>query len=236
MRPHPASTPSPGAPVVATRARLEALHLVVERQGRRLLDGLSLRLDEGTVASIEGASGSGKTTLLRALSTLIPIFGGRILLDGEDAQALAPTLYRRRVALVPQQPPMLEGTVADNVATGPRLRGEALGERETSALLERVGLSLGFAARPARELSGGERHRVALARALANEPRVLLLDEPTAALDPASAARVLDLVRALAGEGLAVAVVTHVEEHAQILGGARYRCEGGRLSLQAEAP
>ena len=224
------------APAGAARARLEAEGLVIERQGRRLLDCAGLRLDAGTITSIEGASGSGKTTLLRALSTLIPLDAGRILLDGEDHMALAPVTYRRRVALVPQQPPMLEGTVADNIATGPRLRGDALRPAESDALLERVALPAGFGARAARDLSGGERQRVALARALANAPGVLLLDEPTAALDPAAATRVLDLVRALAREGLAVAVVTHVEEHARHLGGARYRCELGRLFPAEGAP
>jgi putative ABC transport system ATP-binding protein len=219
-----------------TRARLEAEGIVVERQGRRLLDGASLRLDAGEIATIEGASGSGKTTLLRALSTLLPIDAGRILLEGEDAAALPPAVYRRRVALVPQQPPMLEGSVADNIATGPRLRGDVLGEVAIGALLDRVGLPAGFGARDARDLSGGERQRVALARALANEPVALLLDEPTAALDPAAASRVLDLVRALASEGLAVAVVTHIEEHARRLGGARYRCAAGRIFPTPEAP
>lgn len=219
-----------------TRARLEAEGIVVERHGRRLLDGVSLRLDAGEIASLEGASGSGKTTLLRALSTLLPIDAGRILLEGEDAATLPPTLYRRRVALVPQQPPMLEGSVADNIAIGPGLRGDVLHEAAIGALLDRVGLPAGFGARAARDLSGGERQRVALARALANAPVALLLDEPTAALDPVAATLVLELVRALAGEGLAVAVVTHVEAHARHLGGARYRCAAGRLFPLAAAP
>ena len=158
-------------------------------------------MEAGAIAAIEGASGSGKTTLLKAIATLIAVDGGRVLLEGVDAAAIAPTTFRRRVAYVPQQPPMLEGSVADNLATGPRLRGATLSGAASSALLERVGLPASFGARAARDLSGGERQRVALARALANEPVALLLDEPTAALDPAAAARVLDLGARARGRG-----------------------------------
>lgn len=217
-------------------ARIEAQGVVVERGGRRLVDGADLRVDAGEIAAVEGASGSGKTTLLKAIATLLALDGGRVLLEGVDAAEIAPTVFRRRVAYVPQQPPMLEGTVSANLATGPRLRGAELGGAAAGALLERVGLPASFGARAARNLSGGERQRVALARALANEPVALLLDEPTAALDPAAAARILDLVRALAGEGLSVVVVTHVEEHAARLGGARWMCREGRVERREGAP
>lgn len=216
--------------------RIEVRDLVVIRKERRLLDGATIAVAPGAVAVIDGASGCGKTTFLRAMATLIPVDAGSILLEGVDAASLAPPAFRRRVAYVPQQPPMLDGTVADNLATGPRLRGAALAPAATGALLERVGLDASFGERVAGELSGGERLRVAFARALANEPVVLLLDEPTAALDPASATRIVELVRALAGEGLSVVVVTHVEEHAERLGGDRYRCRDGRLARRSEAP
>lgn len=222
--------------MAAAKARIEALALVVERGGRRLLDGADLRVEAGAIITVEGASGSGKTTLLKAIATLIEVDGGRVLLEGVDAATIAPTVFRRRVAYVPQQPPMLPGSVADNLATGPRLRGRELGEAATGALLERVGLAATFGARDARDLSGGERQRVALARALANEPVALLLDEPTAALDPAAAARVVDLVRALAGEGLSVVVVTHIEEHAERLGGEHLVCRTGRVERRSDAP
>ena len=206
---------------------------MVTRQGRRLLDGATLRVAPGAVAVVDGASGSGKTTFLKAMATLIPVDAGSILLEGVDAVSIAPTAFRRRVAYVPQQPPMLDGSVADNLATGPRLHGATLSPDATLALLDRVGLPAAFGERAARDLSGGERLRVAFARALANEPVVLLLDEPTAALDPAAATRILDLVRALAAEGLSVVVVTHVEEHAQRLGGDPYVCRAGRVELRS---
>jgi putative ABC transport system ATP-binding protein len=196
--------------------------------GNRIVDGVSFALHEGESATIEGASGSGKTTFLRILATLVEPDAGTVLLDGTDARAIAPSVFRSRVAYVLQESPMFEGTVAENVATGPRLRGVTMTAAAIASALERVGL-VDFEGRIARELSGGERQRVALARALANEPEVLLLDEPTSALDRSSAQHVVSLVRSLAEGGLAVALVTHIAEHASALGGRRLLFEAGRL-------
>jgi ABC-type multidrug transport system ATPase subunit len=212
------------------KGRLAAAGVVVVREGRTLLAGADLAVNAGEIAVIEGASGSGKTTLLRAMATLGARDAGTITLDGIDAAQIPPTIFRRRVAYLPQLPPMLEGTVEDNVATGPRLAGAPITHEAIAALVVRVGLTEDILERAARDLSGGERQRVALARALANEPSFLLLDEPTSALDPTSATRVLALVRELAQQGLGVIVVTHVEEHAQRLGGTRYLCEAGRIT------
>jgi ABC-type iron transport system FetAB ATPase subunit len=217
---------------------LEALSLRVVREGRAIVDGACLSVGPGEKVAIAGASGCGKSTFLRALATLIPIDGGLVRLGGVDARAIPPTVFRTRVAYVPQQPPMLPGTVAENVAAGPALRGRAMTPERKCALLCAVGLTDALLARPASELSGGERQRVALARALGNEPEVLLLDEPTAALDPGTADQVVALARRLAGEGLGVVMVTHVAAPAEALGGARYVFCDGRLSPSrgAEAP
>jgi ABC-type iron transport system FetAB ATPase subunit len=218
---------SPGSR--AAKGRLAAAGVVVIRDGRTLVDHADLAVNAGEIAVLEGASGSGKTTMLRAMATLIARDVGSLTLDGIDDTAISPTIFRRRVAYVPQLPPMLEGSVADNVATGPRLAGLSIADDALAALVVRVGLPADILARKARDLSGGERQRVALARALANEPAFLLMDEPTSALDPASAALVLALVRALAEQGLGVIVVTHVEEHAARLDGTRYECVAGRI-------
>ena len=212
--------------------RLAAEGVVVIRDGRPIVAGADLGVNAGEIAVVEGTSGCGKTTLLRAMATLIPRDAGTLTLGGQDAAQIPPTIFRRRVSYVPQQPPMLEGSVADNVATGPRLAGASITPAVLDALLDRVGLPAAILARSARELSGGERQRVALARSLANEPEFLLLDEPTSALDPTSAAHVLDLVRALAQQGLGVIVVTHVEEHARRLEGTRYVCVAGRIAAK----
>jgi ABC-type iron transport system FetAB ATPase subunit len=212
--------------------RLAAEGVVVVREGRTIVAGADLGVNAGEIAIVEGASGCGKTTLLRAMATLIPRDAGTLALDGLDAAEIPPTIFRRRVAYVLQQPPMLEGSVADNVATGPRLAGASITPEALVALVIRVGLPEDILARAARDLSGGERQRVALARALANEPSFLLMDEPTSALDPTSATHVLALVRTLAQQGLGVILVTHVEEHAQRLEGTRYVCVAGRITAK----
>jgi putative ABC transport system ATP-binding protein len=163
------------------------------------------------------------------MATLIPIASGQMLFEGQEVHAVGISEYRRRVAYVPQLPRMFEGTVADNIRTGPRFRGETLSDPEVVALVKRVGLAAELAARVATELSGGELLRVALARALANQPRVLLVDEPTSALDPAAASVILDLLLELGRSGTAVLTVTHSEEHAARLGGARRHMSAGVL-------
>lgn len=202
------------------------------RDGVRIVDRTSVSVAPASVLTIQGASGSGKSTLLRAIATLIPMSGGTLLFEGREVHAIGITEYRRRVAYVPQLPAMFEGSVAENLRAGPRFRGVALADAEGVRLLERVGLAAELAGREAAELSGGERLRVALARALANDPRVLLLDEPTASLDPDAASVILDLVLALAKSGTAILAVTHSTEHAARLGGTRYRMVSGVLSAE----
>jgi len=209
---------------------LEGRELVVVREGRRILDGASLRVRPGEAVAIQGPSGSGKSTLVRVLSTLLEMDGGSLLLDGRDAHELAPTDFRTRVAFLAQQPAMFDGTVLSNLGAGPQLRGKPLEPSRARELVAAVGLDESMLAREARTLSGGEKQRVALARALANGPEILLLDEPTAALDPDSGARIVALLRDLHGRGLSIVMVTHEGEHARALGGTLYRCEKGRLS------
>lgn len=174
------------------------------------LPAVSLALAPGERAALVGPSGEGKTTLLRAIAGLAPTTGGRIALAGRDLAALPPE--QRDVVYLHQSPllfPHLD--VAGNVGFPLAVRGVPRAEirRRVTALLERVGLAP-FAARPVQNLSGGQRHRVALARALAARPAVLLLDEPFAALDPALRAEVRAAVSmGLDAEGPAVILVTH---------------------------
>jgi putative ABC transport system ATP-binding protein len=216
-------------------ALLVARAITVDREGRRIVDAASVTLDAACVISIAGPSGCGKSTLLRAIATLIPVSSGELLFEGRDVRDVSLMEYRRRVAYVPQAPRMFAGTVADNVRAGPGFRGEALADAQVAALLGRVGLDAGLSGRAASDLSGGERLRVALARALANEPRVLLLDEPTSALDPEAARVVLDQLVTLAARGTALLAVTHVEAHAARLGGKAYRMRSGVLDREPHA-
>ena len=212
------------------RALLVARDITVLRDGKRIVGGATVTLEAASMLTIQGGSGSGKSTLLRAMATLIPIAAGQLLFEGHEVHGVGIGEYRRRVAYVPQLPRMFDGTVADNLRTGPRFRGEILSDAAVIALLKRVGLAAELGERLAGDLSGGERLRVALARALANEPRVLLVDEPTSALDPAAAGVILDLLLELGRSGTAVLTVTHSEEHAARLGGARRHMTAGVLA------
>jgi putative ABC transport system ATP-binding protein len=216
----------------ASTPRLTARDLSLARGDRAILRGVSLELRASRIVSIEGPSGSGKSTLLRVLAAQETADEGALALDGIDAGSLSPREYRRRVALVFQEPVMLDGTVSDNIAKGPSLRGETLAPARIEELLGSVDLS-GFGPRDARTLSGGEKQRVALARALANEPSVMLLDEPTSALDEVSAALVLDRIVAIARSGIAVAMVTHSSEQAARIATYRLRFANGTLTEDA---
>ena len=214
-------------------AALEGRDLVVQREGRRILDGASILVRPGEAVAIQGPSGSGKSTLVRVLSMLLEMDEGSLLLDGRDAHEFAPTRFRTRVAFLAQQPAMFDGTVLANLEAGPRLRGESLESAQARELIAAVGLDESMLAREARTLSGGEKQRVALARELANGPEVLLLDEPTAALDPDAGERIVAFLRDLRARGLSLVMVTHVEAHARALRGTLYRCERGRIRADA---
>jgi ABC-type multidrug transport system fused ATPase/permease subunit len=179
--------------------------LTVTRSGRQVLRDLSFHAPAGTVTVISAPSGTGKSTLLRCLNRLIEPETGAVLLDGQDVRGLEPRALRRRVALLGQLPFMLPGSVRENLAYAlPSLSGPA-----ARSALGAAGLDDGFLERRAADLSGGERARVALARALVRTPQVLVLDEPTAALDAAMAATIGRTLRRLAGDGLAVVLATH---------------------------
>ena len=179
------------------------------------------------ITTLRGPSGSGKSTLLRALATLAP-FRGTLSLDGVVIWTSSAQVYRRRVAFVPQTPPMLAATVADEVNVGPGLRGVTLAPEAIDVLLSDVDLDPAMRARAPASLSGGEKQRLALARALANEPEVLLLDEPTSALDAASATHVLAMIQKLGTAGRAILLTSHREADLA-LGTAAYRMEQGNV-------
>ena len=214
---------------------LEARGLRKTYEGRVLLDGADLRLERGTITTLGGPSGGGKTTLLRILGQLAEPDAGQVLLDGVDVRTLVPHEARRRIALVPQAPAMFPGTVLDNVRTGPRLAGRDLPESTARELIVRAGLDPQFLGQDARALSGGEKLRVAVARALALNPEVWLLDEPTAALDPERANTLLRLLVELAAAGAPMLVVTHDARALDQLGGRRLELLSGHLGGEPAA-
>lgn len=164
---------------------------------RKILEDINLDIRRGEILTLIGPSGSGKTTLLRLVDLLERPTAGKIIFDGQDTDGTEQErlAIRRRMAMVFQKSTVLNTTVAENVAFGLKFRGEdrkKIPQRVTSAL-ELVGLS-GFEERRAVTLSGGEMQRVAIARAMVTEPEVLLLDEPTANLDPISTEIIEDLL------------------------------------------
>ena len=214
----------PDAPVpLATRS----LTRVVD--GDALVDAVTIEVEAGDVFVVFGPSGAGKSSLLRLLNRLDEPTGGTVLLDGTDYRTLAPRTVRRRVGLVPQQPTLTEGTVAENVTWGPRLRDAPIDRERMADLLDRLGLA-GYEGRDAESLSGGEAQRVAVARTLFNDPDVVLLDEPASSLDAAAAERVEALLAdVMAAYSLTAVLVTHDAERARRLGTRGVRLEGGRV-------
>ena len=181
---------------------------------RTVLAGVSLEVAEREVIAFVGSSGSGKSTLLRCVNLLEPIDDGRILLDGDDISVpgLAPDPIRRRIGMVFQSFNLFPHlSVVDNVALAPRkvLKVDKRVARERAReLLTRLGLSDRADAYPD-QLSGGQQQRVAIARSLAVEPDVMLLDEITSALDPELVGEVLDVVREMKTNGMTMLLATH---------------------------
>jgi ABC-type polar amino acid transport system ATPase subunit len=216
-------------------------NLIKNHGDLRVLDGVSLSVSRGEVATIIGPSGGGKSTLLRCINGLETFQGGEIQVDDvvfrpvADHREMADTLrmLRRRVGMVFQQfnlfPHM---NVLDNVLAGPlyvleKSRDEA--EPEAKRLLARVGLGEKLTAMPD-QLSGGQQQRVAIARTLAMNPEAILFDEPTSALDPRMAAEVIRVITDLAKSGQTMIVVTHAMGFARNVSHTVHVMHAGRVA------
>jgi putative ABC transport system ATP-binding protein len=198
----------------------------LSRGDRRVLDSLSASMPAGTTA-IVGPSGAGKSTLLRLLNRLADPDTGTIAYQGRPLPGYDPLKLRREVSLVPQLPALLEGTVESNLVYAAGLAGKSL---DAERCLRLAGLRADFADRHVGRLSVGEQQRAMLARALAQEPAVLLLDEPTSALDHASRDAVEATLAELRRElEISIVLVSHDPEQARRLGEWVVRMEDGRI-------
>ena len=197
--------------------------------GLPMLDRVSVMLGPGAPTILVGPNGAGKTTLLRAAIGLIAPVRGRITWGG---RADAP----KRAAIVFQRPVMLRRSAAGNLHYALAAAGVKRSERaaRAQALLDLVGLA-GRGERPARAMSGGEQQRLALARALARDPQVLFLDEPSASLDPAATKAIEDIIRGVAARGIKVVMATHDLGEARRLGGEILLMHRGRIVEHADA-
>jgi len=203
------------------KALVEIHDLLVLRGNHPALQLDHMEVLEGEVLAVVGPNGAGKSTLLLTLARLLKPQQGEILFDGQPASGLSDTAYRRRIALVMQDPLLFDTSVFENVASGLKFRRMPKDEikRKVSFWLERLGVGH-LSKRRAGQLSGGEAQRVSLARALALEPELLLLDEPFSALDPPTRADILDDLGPLLIETSTTTVfVTHdLQEAAQLSG------------------
>jgi osmoprotectant transport system ATP-binding protein len=204
-------------------------------QGRLLLDDFSLVLDEGSVTAIIGRSGSGKTTLLRTVNRMVEPTDGQVLINGRDAQQSDLIALRRGMGYVIQETGLFPHfTVERNVALVLEAEGRPRPERmrRSHELLATVGLEPAtFAMRHPHQLSGGQRQRVGLARALAADPPILLMDEPFGALDPLTRAEMQDMLRDLLSRlKKTVLLVTHDLDEALYLADRIVLLSDGRLA------
>jgi osmoprotectant transport system ATP-binding protein len=202
--------------------------------GRLLLDHINLNLEPGTTTALLGRSGSGKTTLLRMVNRMAEPTSGEILLEGRRLRTQDPVALRRSIGYVIQETGLFPHiTVERNVSLVPELKGEsraAIAGRTTD-LLQMVGLDpTQFARRMPHELSGGQRQRVGLARALAAEQKILLMDEPFGALDPLTRAEMQDVLLDLMSKiPKTVLLVTHDLDEALYLASQVVLLEQGRV-------
>ena len=185
----------------------------------KALDGISLKVEKGEFIALVGHSGSGKSTLLNIIGGLDRLSSGSVALDGQRLDNLNEDdlvrIRREKISYVFQQYHLLPSLSAlENVLLPLTFSNDENKNNRAMELLERMGLSKRAQHRPS-QLSGGEQQRVAIARSLALEPKVMLFDEPTSALDPELTTEVLDVIGVLADEGMTMMIVTHELEFAR---------------------
>ena len=199
-----------------------------------VIKGIDLEIDKGDILAIIGPSGSGKSTVLRCMNLLEEPTSGQIIFEGKDILKNLRTIdkTREKIGMVFQNFNLFPNkTILDNITLAPmKVKGKTREEAEKKAkeLLERVGLLDKVDAYPV-QLSGGQQQRIAIARALAMEPDMMLFDEPTSALDPEMVKEVLDVIKELAHEGMTMAIVTHEMGFAKEVADRVIFVDGGKI-------
>ncbi|THJ34332.1 ABC transporter ATP-binding protein [Lampropedia aestuarii] len=219
----------------AAAITLQARQLVIGHGKRMVARGLELDIGAGQITALLGPNGAGKTTLFRTLLGLLPPLAGQLLLDGKELMQWPRRLLAQRLGYVPQgQANVFAYTVLDTVLMGRVARLGPLAQpgaydRELAwHCLEQMGIAA-LAERSQSEISGGERQLALIARALAQQPAILVMDEPTASLDFGNQQRVLDQIQQLRDAGMAIVMSTHQPEHALAVADQIALLHDGRL-------
>ena len=232
------------APQPHADAALAAEHLSKQFRGRRVVDDVSLKIEPGEVVGLLGPNGAGKTTSFHLMLGLIPPNRGKVTLDGKEITRLPMYLRARRgIGYLPQEPSIFRRmSVEENVLAILEMRGKDAGEarERCERLLQEFGLSH-IAKSPGYALSGGERRRAEIARALASDPRYMMLDEPFAGIDPIAVTDLQRIVVRLKEKGLGVLITDHqvretlqITDRAYIIGQGRIFRHGTPMQLASD--
>lgn len=184
----------------------------------KILKEITGSFPEGSITTLVGPSGAGKTTLLKLCNGLLSADSGDIYIQGDPIDMYSPPDLRRLVGLALQSAPMIPGTVWENLSLPRSLKNEKLEQKEAQAALSQVGLPEDLLKRNTKELSGGQRQKVSIARTLINRPKILLLDEITSSLDQTSKQEIEDLIVKINRNGTTVIWITHNLQQATEIG------------------
>lgn len=208
---------------------LSLVHLSYAVDNQTILNDIHFDVARGERVAVFGHSGAGKSTLIRLLNRLDEPTAGTVLLNGQDYREIDPRTLRQKIGMVMQQPYLFPGTVADNILYGPQVQGRPMDRASIETLLAEVELP-GFADREVSSLSGGEAQRVSLARTLANDPDVLLLDEPTSSLDQSVKRDIERLIlKIIEEEGVTCILVSHDRDQVRRMADRVIKLEEGRM-------
>lgn len=215
---------------------LEVKNIFKSFDGKEILNGINLKIEKGEKVIIIGPSGSGKSTLLRCLNLLETIDSGEIIFkENKIDKTVKIDEYRQKIGMVFQQFNLFNNmTVKENIMLAPvnlKLKAKEEAEKETKKLLKRINLSSKANKYP-NQLSGGEKQRVAIIRALAMNPEIMLFDEPTSALDPEMVGEVLNLMKEVANDNMTMVIVTHEMDFAKEIASRVIFMDNGKIVEQ----
>lgn len=208
---------------------LELKNISYIKEGKTILGGISFQVEKGDFISIVGASGSGKSTLLKLISHLISPTSGEILYRGKDMMSYDPVLLRREISYCVQSGGLFGRTVEDNLSFPYEVRGLAMDRAAVLSMLARFGLAADVLKEENKNLSGGEKQRVALVRTLLLKPEVVSLDEVTSALDVENTRMVEGIVTELNESGTTILWITHSPEQSRKLANKLLTVENGQI-------